>query len=242
MTAAIEKFDPTNPEHRDPTKFEVIKKGDVFEHTLAALKVCASKDPLVVLGVLFHDIGKPIVKHYATMDDGEVRVRYTGHDQGKFFDSVAERLKFSTEEADFIRFCIEKHMVSFDLHCMKKSRALEIIEHPLFWPMMEVSFADSFCVMADGLVTSPRVSKSFALNWEHACSVLENKEPERHVKLKKLINGRMIMDHLGIKGGPILGKIKTAAIDMAIEHDLDPDDPQTLETVKEFISAGNFLS
>ena len=233
----FEKFNPENPDHKDPTKFRIAKKGDVFEHTVFALKACSSTDPLTVLAVLFHDIGKPKVKHYATLEDGTQRVRYTGHDQGKFFDGVAKRLKFSTEETDTIKFCIENHMISFDLGTMKRSRALSLIEHPDFWRLMDVSFADSYCTVAAGVSASPRVCKAFARNWEFACCTIEKKEPERHVKIKKLINGKMIMAHLGMGPCEILGMLKNKAIEVAIEMDLDPDDPKSLETIKEFLTA-----
>ena len=39
-------------------------EGGVFKHTMAALRASESRDPITNLGILFHDVGKPVTRGY----------------------------------------------------------------------------------------------------------------------------------------------------------------------------------
>jgi poly(A) polymerase len=193
---------------------------------------------LVVLAVLFHDIGKPCVKHY----NEERRVRYTGHDNSKFFAPVAERMKLSTEETSRISHCIDNHMIAFDVPELRKSRAIEIVEHPFWGDLWEVLWADSNCNAAAGIPVSVRVARQLVDIEARIAELTASKEPEKVTKLRKLINGNWIRDTVGASG-PMIGHFKKMGIDFAIDHNLDPDDPETtLDSVRIHIQRGRLCS
>jgi poly(A) polymerase len=213
-------------------------EGNVFVHTICALEVCRSMDPVVVLGVLFHDIGKPPIKFY----NEEGRVRYTGHDDSQFFLPVADRLKFSSEETRRICHFIDLHMVSFDIPVLKKSKAMAIVDSPHWKDLFEVIWADSNCNIARSIPVSPRVARQLADIESRASELLENKEPEKVTKIKKLINGNWVMEVMGVKG-QMVGFFKEKGIDFAIDTNLDPDDPEkTLDEVRAHLQAERICS
>lgn len=80
--------------------------GDVFEHTCLALDA-ASRERVVRLGVLFHDIGKPPTA--AAGPDGPTFLRHpqVGADLA---ETVMRRLRFSGAEIDAVRQLVLLHM------------------------------------------------------------------------------------------------------------------------------------
>lgn len=205
-------------------------EGNVFEHTLKAVAICESKDPMVVLGVLFHDIGKPPSKHYNDLGF----VRYSGHDQGKYIEPLAERLKFSNEEIDFFKFVIESHMMIFELPNLKKSRAIPLVEHKDFQRMMEVVYCDTYSA---GMLRN-KVEQYQAMV-DCAKKLIETKEPERVTRIKKAINGKWIMEKFNLTEGKIIGKYKELGITFATEGEFDfsndEEKEQLLNNVYEYI-------
>lgn len=206
-------------------------EGNVFVHTLKALEACEHTDPLIVLGVLFHDIGKPPSKHY----NDEGAVRYSGHDQGKYIEPLAERLKFSNEEIDYFKYIIEHHMMVFALPDLKKTRAIPLVEHKHFDSLMKVIYCDTFC---NGRGRIEKIEQYDQIA-DTAKKLLETKEPERVTKLKKAINGKWIMDKFGLKEGKEIGRLKNAGQSFAIENNLcfetEEDKEILLENVYKYL-------
>ena len=206
-------------------------EGNVFEHTMKALEACPDKNPLIVLGVLFHDIGKPPSKHY----NEEGKVRYSGHDQGKYIEPLAERLKFSNEEIEFFKYVIDSHMMVFDLPRLKKTRAIPLVDHKYFPDFMRVVYADTFC---NGRERVEKVEQYEKLE-EVANQLIANKEPERVTKIKKAVNGKWIMERFGLKEGKEIGKFKEIGISFAVENNLcfetEEEKIQLLENIYKYL-------
>lgn len=88
--------------------------SDVFTHNLLSLKECPSKDPLVRLAALLHDVGKP----YVASTDKEGYVIFYNHEVvgSKVAKEIAERLHLSNKQKEKIYTLIRWHMFTVDEH------------------------------------------------------------------------------------------------------------------------------
>lgn len=72
--------------------------SDVFTHNILSLKECPSKDPIVRLATLLHDVGKPSV---ASNDENGYIIFYNHEVTGaKIAKRIAERLKLSNKQKE----------------------------------------------------------------------------------------------------------------------------------------------
>ncbi len=87
---------------------------DVFDHNLLALKFCPSKDPVVRLATLIHDIAKPKVQG----SDKEGLVIFHNHEiiGAKMAGQIADRLRLSKKQKDKLVTLIRWHMFTVDEH------------------------------------------------------------------------------------------------------------------------------
>jgi len=85
---------------------------DVFTHNVLSLKFCPSKDPIVRLAALLHDVGKPKVMG----KDEEGLVIFYNHEVSgaNIAREICDRLKFSKKERDKIVNLIRWHMFTVD--------------------------------------------------------------------------------------------------------------------------------
>lgn len=84
---------------------------DVWTHSVYSLKYCPSKDPVVRLATLIHDIGKP----YVVKGEGKSRTFYNHEVVGaKIARNLAERLKFSKEEKEKLVTLVRWHQFTCD--------------------------------------------------------------------------------------------------------------------------------
>lgn len=83
-------------------------EGDVFEHTLAAMRVADAfvDDPVVKLAVLLHDVGKPqaLARNAGANMGGHCAL---GAGQAK---KIAQRLRLSRADASRLTFLVKNHM------------------------------------------------------------------------------------------------------------------------------------
>ena len=108
---------------------DVHSEGTVWEHTLTALRVLTTKDfterfgnadLLTELGVLLHDVGKPITQSEPDPKNG--RIHFFGHEKegAQIIPRMRERIKFDSAQEhspfhvsmDDLAWIIENHMVS----------------------------------------------------------------------------------------------------------------------------------
>ena len=84
---------------------------DVWNHSLLSLKYCPSKDPVVRLATLIHDIGKPVV----VRGEGENRTFYNPEMAGaRLAENLADRLKFSKTEKEKLTNLVRWHQFTCD--------------------------------------------------------------------------------------------------------------------------------
>jgi poly(A) polymerase len=81
---------------------------DVWNHTLLVLKNARSKDYILSLGCLLHDVGKPPTR----MIDEHGNTRFFSHDTvgADISKTLLRRLKFSEKEVDRVAKLVKNHM------------------------------------------------------------------------------------------------------------------------------------
>ena len=185
--------------------FGIIQQGpkhdrtyDIGEHSILTLKHTPSKDPLVRLAALLHDIGK--VETVATQPDGNVT--FYGHDVvgGKLVSQIAKRFNLSKKQADKLFKLVRFHMFTVDekqtdsaIRRFIKNVGLENIED-----MMALRIGDRL-----GGGTQRETSWRMEKFQQRIKQVL--KKPFSIADLK--INGNDVMKELKIKPGPNVGEI-----------------------------------
>lgn len=117
-------------------------EGNVWKHTIASLEEYKGRDPMVNLAILFHDIGKPV-----TFSIGEDKlIHYLNHSKDglPIIDKIAERLKFSNELRDCLKFSCEHHMrMHFITYKDNRSKLVDLMHSPYFQTLMLVSECDT---------------------------------------------------------------------------------------------------
>lgn len=85
---------------------------DVFTHNLLSMKECPSKDPIVKLAALIHDVGKP----YVASSDSEGHVIFYNHEVvgSKISKEISSRLRLSNKDRERIYTLIRWHMFTVD--------------------------------------------------------------------------------------------------------------------------------
>jgi len=231
-------------------------EGDVWEHTLVALRKLYSNEFFkefsttpsfsppheggvwgghsfkipqeVVWALLFHDLGKP---YTMTKTD---RIRFNGHDikSAKLFSEIANRLKLSSAGLDVekTRELIAKHMILShgNIEDMKETTIEKYFFNENF-PGAEL-LMESF---ADVSATIPRSGKPDFTKYtmlKKRIMTLQKKMKSKKSLPRPLLDGNDIMKILKLKPGPEIGKIKSLLREEQLKGSV-----QTPQEVKNFI-------
>ncbi|MDQ3239158.1 MAG: CCA tRNA nucleotidyltransferase [bacterium] len=190
---------------------EMAQKGhhvyDVFTHSVNALKYCPSKNPVVKLAALLHDIGKSI-----TADgEGEARTFYN-HDivGGKMVSQIATRLRLSKKDKEKLYILIRYHMFSVDTIQTDAAIRRFIVKVGLenINDMIDVRIGDR-------LGSGTKTAKGWRLV-EFKKRIEELLMPTFTVK-DLVVDGRDVMRILNIPPGPKIGIILSQLFDEVLE-------------------------
>lgn len=164
-------------------------EGDVWEHTIGAIKQYRGNDPLVCLSILFHDVGKP--ECYSFNETGH---HYYKHDYVgfKMFDKIAERLRLSNNDARVIKTCIRHHMRFHDLLKMRAQKVYNLVIDRDFEYLLEVARCDEF---------SRHMPESLEY-WQKVLERIEyiQKNYTGSNSLKNVVTGNIVMELTGATG------------------------------------------
>lgn len=183
---------------------------DVWTHSLMALKNCPSKDPLVRLATLLHDIGKPIV----AKGEGENRTFYNHEVVGdKIVRNIAERLKFSRKEEEKLITLVRWHQFTVDDRQTDSAirRFIRNVGKENLEDMIALRIGDR--LGGGAKETSWRLEK-FKKRLEEV-----QIQPFSVTDLK--INGNDVMKALGIKSGPEVGQILNQLFEEVVEKKIE---------------------
>lgn len=220
-----EDYDPTNPEHNDPTKYVVVKSGNVYQHTLAALRANGVVDPIINLAILFHDIGKIITRTY----DENGRVRYLSHAKEgiKLIELIASRLKMDNDAKDALIFAAENHMKMHDLLNMSNYKIFELIKNKHWDVLYNVALADA---KARGDLFSKQDWDKIVNKIEEITKIYADKDFQS--SLRKIVNGELIMRLKNLKPGPNVGKIINQTVEWILNNNININN---IEKIKKYI-------
>lgn len=196
---------------RQPDEYH--PEGDVFEHTKIMLDLLERPSVRLAMGVLFHDIGKPLT--YRETD----RIRFHEHDRvgAEMATKICRRLRFSTAEAEGIVALVEHHMRFIHIQRMKTSTLKRFVRMEGFRDHLELHRID--CIASHGSLE----------NYEFGLEKLEE-FAEEEIRPARLVTGRDLIA-LGYKPGPVFKEILTAVEEEQLEGRLE-DRESALEWVK----------
>lgn len=169
---------------------------DVGTHSVMALKHCPSGDPVVRLATLLHDIGK--VKTYKIIDD--VTTFYNHEVVGtKMAKAILARLKFSNKDTERILILIRWHQFTVDER-QTDSALRRFIRH-----VGKENLDDMLALRIGDRLGGGARETSWRLELFKKRLEEVQKQPFSVTDLK--VDGNDVMKILGIKPGPIVGKV-----------------------------------
>ncbi|MDR1429206.1 MAG: HD domain-containing protein [Spirochaetaceae bacterium] len=112
-------------------------EGNAWEHTLETLRYRKKDDLTLSLGLLLHDIGKPLSASSGNR-------RFDGHAElgARIAAKFLSRLDYDNQTIDNIIFLVKNHMLPAALPRLPLFRTREILESPLFPVLMELYRCD----------------------------------------------------------------------------------------------------
>ena len=180
-------------------------EGDVFVHTCLVLDKLTDNvpiDPILALGALLHDIGKP--QTYTKTD----RVRFNRHEYvgAAMSERICKNLKFSNKQISDIKSLVSEHMKFGNIKNMKKSTFKRFISIDNFDLHLKLHKADCLASHGDLSLLQFTMEKIEELK----------SEP---IKPSSLINGDDLIS-LGLKPGPKFKKILGEIFDEQLEGNI----------------------
>jgi len=170
---------------------------DVGTHAVKSLKATKSKDPIVNLAILIHDVGKPVVVD----KDKKGVITFYNHEVvgASIARNIARRLKFSRKDEQRLFLLVRWHQFSVDERQTNKAfrRFIKNVGKENLTDILEARRADR--VGGGARETSWRFERF------KKKLVEVQKQPFSVTDLK--VNGKDVMKALGIRPGPRVGRI-----------------------------------
>lgn len=181
---------------------------DVWEHSIRALDACESADPLIRLTALLHDVGKPVT----AQEKADGTMTFYGHEVvgARMAKAVGRRLRLSKEDCNMLFTLVRWHMFVYDNQVTDAyiRRFIRRVGLDNIMNMITVRRADR--------VGSGSKADSWRLD-----ELQDRIEAELHqpLQIKDLaIDGHDVMELLGIKPGPAIGKFLQALFEEVLDH------------------------
>ncbi len=179
-------------------------EGDVWEHTLRMLALLDDPSPDLALGVLLHDVGKPVTRSEDT------EIHFYGHEvRGvEIAARLLDRLRVANATQDAVLAMIGQHMRFLDAPHMKQSTRRRFVLQPHFAAILELHRLDR--LGASGNLAAYELCRAelAALQSEPAA------EP-----MRPLLSGHDLME-LGIAPGPEIGRLLALLVDAQLEGEV----------------------
>ena len=198
---------------------------DVFEHTLHALELCEGDDLVTHLGVLLHDIGKPLC-----YTEDELGGHFKGHAPAgvELTREILSRLRFDNETIRRMELLVEWHDIPLSAEKKRVKRLMQRIKDEDILRLLEIKRCDrlahakDFQELAPDLALIPSVIEE--IRAEDAC-----------LSLKTLaVDGSDLMA-LGVPEGKKIGEMLHLLLDDVIEERLPNQKEALLQAAKERI-------
>lgn len=175
-------------------------EGDVYTHTRLMLELSGGNlDPVLALGIILHDIGKPPV--FVVRE----RIRFDGHAEvgASMAEKVGERLKLPAHEIRRVVSLVRNHLRFIPVREMRESTLKRFLRMEDFELHLELHRLD--CLGSHGDLSN-----------YHYCRRMLEKYSKEEVKPDLLINGNDLID-LGLSPGPLFSEILEKVEDLQLE-------------------------
>ncbi len=221
-------------------------EGDVWVHTRLALEKLQSEEfkkqfgkekprAEVIMGVLFHDLGKPLTIK-TPEKDGVDRIRFDEHDVvgGELAEKICRRLKLDSlpegsplrVEPSRVKQMISKHMllIQGEIEAMRNSTIEKYFFNPNFpgQGLLQLTFVDALATIPkDG---KPDLNNFYAM--QKRIEKLKELVKERERLPAPILDGYEIMEHFGLKPGPRVGELIAVLREAQLSGEVGaPDEP-----------------
>ncbi len=164
-------------------------EGDVFTHTMLTLGFLRAPTPILAMGTLLHDVGKPPT--YQMTD----RIRFNRHDEvgADLAETICRRLRFSSDESGHIVALVREHMRVAVLSAMRPAKVKRFLLRDDILDHLELHRAD--CLASHGDLSA----------WEWVTRAYETLQTEAPRSSRLLTGDDLIA--MGYRPGPLVGKI-----------------------------------
>lgn len=175
-------------------------EGDVWEHTLRMLAAMRAPTVELALGVLLHDVGKPVTR---TEDGG--RIHFYGHETRgvEIAAAMLDRLRVANTTRDAVLAMIGQHMRFLDTPKMKRATLRRFVLQSHFDAILELHRLDSLGARGD--LTA----------WELCRREIESVQAEG-TPVRPLLSGHELAA-MGVAPGPAMGAALRALVDAQLE-------------------------
>lgn len=193
-------------------------EGDVYEHTLLALKKLKTANINLKLATLFHDIGKPVT--FTPPKDKNDRIHFNEHDEkgAEIAKKIIERLRLTSMSPDsglhadeeIVLWLVSKHMIL--VTAKPEEMRLTTFEKYFFREdgagddLLRLSWADISATVPPSGKPDFLIYNAFVKKIEEVRSAVHAAKKERTLP-PPLISGNEVMKVLKIKSGPEVGKV-----------------------------------
>lgn len=185
-----------------PQPDEFHKEGDVFTHTLWALRTLPEDAPLtLVWAVMLHDSGKPQTISYPKEKNDRIRFNKHVKYSAGIASKVCRRLKFPNVERELIVWLVKNHMIVGDIAKMNIVNRRRLLMDPRFPWLLELHRADALGTDPKDLTLYNDLLKMYDEAKKHYEE--ENKKP----KFKPFLTGKDLILNFKLESGPRIGKI-----------------------------------
>lgn len=202
---------------------ETHPEGDVFDHTLAALKYNQHAVPECNFSILFHDVGKIVTQTFNENDT----VCYYGHGSKgvPLAEEICHRLRIPNDMKKCIIFSMKNHMIVPLFKEMKRNKILNLINDVNWDTLYNTCLADD---MSRFVVPDYDVD-SHAAYWIDLDIIIDTIKKDfidnqKFNKIKSIINGNLIMNVLNIPPGPTIGIVQRDTMDWVINNKISTED------------------
>ena len=180
------------------------QEGDMFIHTLLALKNTPSSNLDLLYAILFHDISKPQRAIKKLKAEGWV-LSTPGHADAsaEIFLKFSVRLKFPRKNTKTIEWLIRKHGLSSSFFEMRPVKQFRIASQPSFELLMQHWYADHHGNerIEGGVEHTRQFKKSMAAGKKMLKQIQANQD-----LFRQLADGKLVMKYSKLKPGVELGR------------------------------------
>lgn len=196
---------------------------DVGTHSVEALRHCQSGDPVTRLATLIHDVGK--VKTQKIYPDGKITFYNHEMESAKIAAKVADRLRFSNDQADKFWRLVRWHQFSVD------DRQTDSALRRFIKNVGIENVPDMLALRVGDRLGGGARETSWRLEKYKARLISVQKQPFSVTDLK--VDGHDVMKIKKVSSGPMVGKYLQALFEEVVEKGLANEREALLERLKQ---------